>query len=165
MPNASFQLNGQEVFSEASGVVTYGSGFPAETIVQVRTASTSTEVGNWTNNTWVDSGLSVNITPKFNDSKIYLHSGAGVIVQNTGYMGLRINRSSPSATALLPMVIYQNSSSWSPGQMFYIGIDTPNTTSQCTYVLQIYKQTGSSLWNYDALTTPQAHLIAMEIKE
>lgn len=30
MPNASFQLNGQEVFSEASGVVSLGAGFPAE---------------------------------------------------------------------------------------------------------------------------------------
>ena len=149
----------------ATGTISDDVVFPAGHVIQIENAVSSSEVANWTNNTWVDSGLSVNITPKFNDSKIYLHSGAGVIVANTGYMGLRINRSSPSATALLPMVIYQSNAQWSPGQMFYIGMDTPNTTSQCTYVLQIYKGTGSSLWNYDALTTPQAHLIAMEIKQ
>lgn len=33
MPNASFQLNGQEVFSEASGVVSVGAGFPAGVII------------------------------------------------------------------------------------------------------------------------------------
>ena len=35
MPNASFQLNGQEVFSEASGVVNVGAGFPANMIVKM----------------------------------------------------------------------------------------------------------------------------------
>lgn len=34
MPNASFQLNGQEVFKETSGVVTYGSGVPAGTVIE-----------------------------------------------------------------------------------------------------------------------------------
>lgn len=33
MPNASLQLNGQEVFKEASGVVSVGAGFPAGHII------------------------------------------------------------------------------------------------------------------------------------
>lgn len=33
MPNASFQLNGQEVFKETSGVVSVGAGFPAGVII------------------------------------------------------------------------------------------------------------------------------------
>ena len=34
--SASFQLSGQEVFNESSGVVTYGSGVPAGTVLQVK---------------------------------------------------------------------------------------------------------------------------------
>jgi hypothetical protein len=41
MPNASFQLNGQEVFSEASGVVSVGAGFPALGNAAVGTVSES----------------------------------------------------------------------------------------------------------------------------
>ena len=36
MPNASFQLNGQEVFKEASGVVNVGAGFPAGHVIQTK---------------------------------------------------------------------------------------------------------------------------------
>ena len=148
-----------------NGTLTNNVQFPAGHVIQVQSASTSTEVGLWTTSTWVDTGLSVTITPKFNNSKIYLHSGAGVIVNNSLYMGLRINRSSPNATPLLPMITYSDYAIWTPGTTFYMTFDTPTTTLPCTYMLQIYRSGSSAYWNYDALTTPEAHLIAMEIKQ
>ena len=159
------KLNNSTLATASGSTISWGSGVPAGSIVQVRTASTSTEVGNWATSSWVDSGLSVTIEPKFNNSKIYLHSGAGVIVNSSGYMGLRINRSSPNAAALLPMITYSDYAVWNVGTTFYMTVDTPNTTSQCTYMLQIYRSGNDAYWNYDALTTPEAHLIAMEIKE
>ena len=145
------KLNNVSVATESGGVVSLSAAntlaFPVGHVIQVQTASTSTEVANWTNDTWVDSNLSVNITPKFNNSKIYFNTAAGVIVTNSSYMGLRIHRSSPSSASLLPMMIYQSSANWTPGLGSYIGVDTPNTTSQCTYMLQIYKDEGSSMWN------------------
>jgi len=45
MPNASFKLNGQEVFSEASGVISVGAGFPAGVIIDVELYDETTSSG------------------------------------------------------------------------------------------------------------------------
>ena len=93
------QLGGSTVAthtgSGASAVVTIDSGvaFPAGHIVQIQTAvntSTLNIGGSTSNTTWVDTGLSVNITPKFNNSKIYLHHVGAHILNNSSSFGLSI---------------------------------------------------------------------------
>ena len=42
----------------------------------------------------------------------------------------------------------------------------PNTLSQCTYMVQAYRQQGNMYWNYNGTGSGyECQLIAMEIKE
>jgi hypothetical protein len=86
MPNASLQLNGQEVFKEASGVVTYGTGVPIGSIVQVQstqfglganmssmsTTSDYVVVDGTAGDANATAILNVDIKPQFQNSKIWL---------------------------------------------------------------------------------------------
>jgi hypothetical protein len=58
-------------------------GFPAGSVLQVVTATTSTQVTTSTQNTWVDSGLSASITPSSVNSKILI-----IVSQNIGIDGV-----------------------------------------------------------------------------
>ena len=69
---ADFKINGVTFASESGGVVSLSNAniFPVGHIIQTQTAVSTTTVNPASNNNFVDSGLSVNITPKFNNSKI-----------------------------------------------------------------------------------------------
>ena len=150
----------------SNGALTENVTFPAGHIIQAQTAVSTSSLNGWSNATWVDSGLSVNITPKFNNSKIYLHHVVGTLPNNSGYFGMRFNRTTPNATALKPSYTYHNQGFWTPAQSSLMTFDTPNTTSQCTYMVQVYKGTGDVYWNYNGPGAPfEAQLIAMEIKQ
>ena len=87
MPNASFQLNGQEVFKEASGVVTYGSGVPAGTVIQIITEESSSHITS--TGTVTSVGLEKSITPKLSGSKLILNYSLEGVGQNTNQRRLR----------------------------------------------------------------------------
>ena len=167
------QLGGSTVAthtgSGASAVVTIDNGvaFPAGHIIQVQTAVNSTLVRTSSgSNAYVNSGLSVSITPKFNNSKIIIQHGVGSIVRQQGYYGYRIKRTGPSAIQTLPYIGYSDNSSLKGGFSYYKTFDTPNTLSACTYEVQIYVGSGVDyFWNYDSYGTIEAHLTAMEIKQ
>ena len=77
---AEFKINDVTFASESGGVVSLSDAniFPKGHIVQTKTAVKTTAVvaGNMTAGSWVDTGLSVDIKPNFNNSKIYfLHGG------------------------------------------------------------------------------------------
>ena len=77
-------------------------------VIQMVDATGGTQTAVTANNTWVATNASVSITPKFNNSKIYLsHTAGGLTYAGTGDRGLRIKRSiSGGATS----VIYQSTS-------------------------------------------------------
>ena len=165
---ADFKINGVTFASESGGVVSLSNAniFPVRHIIQTQTAVSTTTVNPASNNNFVDSGLSVNITPKFNNSKIYLHHVVAVIINDSSYFGLRIQRIAPSTASLLPNYTYWVTASWSPAHSSYVAFDTPNTTQMCTYKLQVYKTQGNVYWNYNGPGGGnEAQLIAMEIKQ
>ena len=170
---ADFKLNGVTFASESGGVVSLSNAniFPAGHIVQTKTAVKTTPVatGALTAGSWVQTGLSVDITPKFNNSKIYLLHVVGIIVKRALYHGLRIQRTAPTTLELRAAWAYDdNSANWSTGLSAYMGFDLPNTLSNCTYNVQALRQDGSGdmYWNYSGTGGPhETQLIAMEIKE
>ena len=167
---ADFKINGVTFASESGGVVSLSNAnvFPEGHIVQTKTAVKTTAVvaGDLTVNTWVNTLLSVDIKPKFNNSKIYLLHVVAIIVNNAKYHGLRIQRTAPTTLSLPAAWAYDDYAVWSTGLSAYIGFDLPNTLSNCTYMVQAYRQQGDMYWNYAGTGTGnEAQLIAMEIKE
>ena len=167
------KLNNVSVATESGGVVSLSAAntiaFPAGHIVQIQTAVNTSylQIGSGTSDgTWVDTGLSVNITPKFNNSKIYLHHVVANIINNSSSFGMRFNRTAPTATSLKPSYSYHNQGYWIPGHSSLMSFDTPSTTSQCTYMVQVYKAQNGLYWNYNGPGGDfEAQLIAMEIKQ
>ena len=114
-------------------------------VIQIVDATGATETSTSSNNTWVATNASVSITPKFNNSKIYLsHTAGGLTYAGTGDRGLRIKRAiSGGATS----VIYQSTrygyvatADWVPINWAVVDVDAGyNTTSQLTYTIEIYK--------------------------
>lgn len=87
MPNASFQLNGQEVFKEASGVVSVGVGFPVghvvQTVCQTGFTETSDTSGTGTTTT-LYCGWTASITLNSNSNKILLNLNLPFQVSRSG---------------------------------------------------------------------------------
>ena len=167
------KLNNVSVATESGGVVSLSAAntlaFPTGHIVQMQTAvsTTTLNIGSGTSDaTWVDTNLSVNITPKFNNSKIYLHHVVATLLNNSSSFGMRFNRTVPTATSLNPSYTYHIGAFWIPGHSSLMSFDTPSTTSQCTYMVQVYKTQNGIYWNYSGPGGDfEAQLIAMEIKQ
>ena len=138
-------------------------------VIQIVDATGATETSTSSNNTWVATNASVSITPKFNNSKIYLsHTAGGLTYAGTGDRGLRIKRAiSGGATS----VIYQSTrygyvatADWVPINWAVVDVDAGyNTTSQLTYTIEIYKggsggearQCDNATWTFVATEIAQ----------
>ena len=94
MPNASFQLNGQEVFSEASGVVSVGAGFPAGTIIKVSYGLNDTASAALSG---TQTSLSLGITTKVANSN-FLIIASGNASLNSAFSGRLFLTKTISAT-------------------------------------------------------------------
>ena len=137
-----------------------GSAFPLGNLLQVQKASLGTTTSGITGSTWVTSGLSLNFTPQFSTSKIYVSHTAGGITQGSLYTGIKIVRNS---TDVVINWGYHDHSNWNLHNFSLVGIDEPNTTSQVTYTVQLYANTGTNFyWNYN---TGSTQLVAMEIAQ
>ena len=114
-------------------------------VIQMIDATGATQTATVSNNTWVATNASVSITPKFNNSKIYLsHTGGGLTFAGTGDRGLRIKRAiSGGATSIIYQSTrygYTSNTDWTPINWGVIDVDAGyNTTSQLTYTIEIYK--------------------------
>ena len=114
-------------------------------VVQMVDATGATQTSVTANNTWVATNALVSITPKFNNSKIYLsHTAGGLTYAGTGDRGLRIKRAiSGGATSIIYQSTrygYTSSTDWTPINWGVIDVDAGyNTTSQLTYTIEIYK--------------------------
>ena len=114
-------------------------------VIQMVDATGATQTSVTSNNTWVATNASVSITPKFNNSKIYLsHTAGGLTFAGTGDRGLRIKRAiSGGATSIIyssQRYGYVSTSNWVPINWGVVDVDAGyNTTSQLTYTIEIYK--------------------------
>ena len=143
--------------------------FPAGTILQTqKTVVTSTDTVTMTLNTVVDmTGLSVNLTPKFSNSIIYL---TGQVFGETSVNGphnvtfmFRRDSTDLKGTVagdrnvgiLTPFMSFYNTDHAStPESVFYAFHDEPNTTSQVTYKIAVRSGIGSGgVWHLNKTVT------------
>lgn len=166
---------GRVTFTETNPSITLGSNatFPTGHIIQTENASFSTQTSH-ANDDWGNI-LSVNITPKYNNSKIMVSFYCTVFAEgstgNFGY-GFRIQRTAPSSAGVLGQTntiggaYFYASSGTGAHQIVHnnggSSIDTPATYSQVTYAMQIEDtHCGTCYSQYGGNTS---HLIAQEIK-
>lgn len=115
-----------------------GSGvhIPGHVIQVVEGAfSTQTDVSS---TSYVDSGLSVEITPKSSTSKIYVVTNVACFNNGTGFIGVQIVRGS---TAILNQYYGSGYVDNTSNIVALTKLDSPATTSAITYKVQI-RQTG-----------------------
>lgn len=138
-------------------------------VIQTTNTTGNTQTSVTTNNTWTATDAVVTITPKFNDSKIYLHHTAGGLTYaGTGDRGLRIKRVISGGGTSYPYSSqrygYVSTNDWVPMNWGVVFIDSGfNTTSLLTYTIEIYKGgTGGEARHCDNATW---NFVAMEIKQ
>ena len=164
-----------------TGVPTGGGGG----IIQIVTATTSTEK-DVTSDTYVDSGLTCNITPKFATSKILVIVDQYCQVRRAtdeALGGIRLVRDSttiqqgPNATSgsggYQPFGFGISSVEGQSGSIYFYGrqnitiLDSPATTSQVTYkTQQAVKNTADSpkmRTQYSSGTNGSSQIILMEV--
>lgn len=134
-------------------------------VLQVVQGTTTTE-SSTTSTAFVDSGLSVTITPTSSSSKILIMSDFGTSsADSTGGMIIQLLRG--STTLFYRGVSYKGGTTVLYNNASLNHLDSPSTTSATTYKVQYRTQASSSQSiinpSYGGFTNPTSHIIAMEI--
>lgn len=121
-----------------SGYVPYAN-LPAGSVLQVVSATTSTQAAS-SNSTWIDSTLTVTITPKYTTSKIFViaqQNGVTKSASNTqGCVSLRLVRDSTALGNFSQYSAYTNTTLTNSVSAGYTYLDSPATTSATVYKTQ-----------------------------
>ena len=129
-------------------------------VIQVVSANYSTVITS-DNNTWVDTGLSCAITPKFSNSKIMILIDQNGRVESS-WMAYRILR---GATAIKSAQYYLfDNNSTNNSSISFNFLDSPNTTSEVTYKTQFMRSQGGGDIKVNDNSAP-ATIILMEIAQ
>jgi len=138
-------------------------GLGAGAIVQIVSASYSTAAST-SGTTFVDTGLTVNITPKYSNSKLLISVRTGemkVADASTG-VGVTLFRGTTGIVEVCKYACFPTANSRSYASA--TTIDEPNTTSQVTYKTQFKRTAGTgSVTHCEDSTT--AYITIMEIKQ
>ena len=102
-------------------------------VIQVVEGSYNTQT-DISSGSYVDSGLSVIITPKFSSSKVYVITNLQTFINGVGIIGVNIVRGSTSILALQNAAGYQDNSA---DVVSMTKLDSPATTSATTYKVQV----------------------------
>jgi hypothetical protein len=122
-------------------------------VLQVVDVVRGTEVSLSSTGTWTDTGIYGSITPTSTSSKIYVMFSYSASTWNTsgfgGWSMWRIQRKAPTNTsigAVKSMYVYDygGSGPYATMPVHTAVLDSPATTSQCTYELQMLFQSGSA---------------------
>ena len=135
----------------------------AGNVVQVAYGTASTQVINSTN-TPVDTGLSVTITPKFNNSMIILlfnHSDSRVSAMGVDW-DVRVMRNGTVISTHDKYFLWNDSNLH--GNVSLQIFDQPNTTSAVTYSTQMWKSNGTGSV-YAQADNQQSQVTALEIAQ
>lgn len=130
MPNASFQLNGQEVFKESSGVVTYGTGVPAGSVIQTIGSAIPTSAQSTTNQE-IFTGLENTITIVAGSKVLIMITQPFALTASAGsgrHHYIRIRRGSDSTVTNNTLIFTTGEDNAAGDQSYVAGItflDTP----------------------------------------
>jgi len=135
-------------------------------VIQVVQATTTTQYSS-TSTSFVDSGLSVTITPKSSSSKILVTADFGVSAStNSGATIFNLLRGS---TQLFYRGICYIDAGGIYSNAAFFHLDSPATTSATTYKIQYVTQSANATAyvnvNYSGYSNPTAHITAMEIAQ
>ena len=151
----------------ASGAITTAA-LPAGSVIQVVSSEQASDSNN-TTQTFSDIGLSANITPSSASSKILVTAivnGVHKSSTNLNQLQLRLMRDS---TALGE---FATEACHSDGHLNHMGIgtggatshlDSPNTTSQITYKVQMRKRLGNTITTPAQYAGAKSYITLMEI--
>ena len=126
---------------------------PAGCILQVIQGTHATEV---THNTsaYTDTGLTATITPKYNNSKIYILVNQGVYWTGNGFSIKILRGSTGISTPPVNYDIHDNSVSNARDKITLTHLDSPATTSATTYKTQLHgHSSGTFKTNNDNTTS------------
>ena len=126
------KANGGTPTADDLGINTTG------TVLQVVSANYSTVITS-DNNTWVDTGLSCAITPKFSNSKIMILVDQNGRVESS-WMAYRMLRNTLEIKGVGYYLLDNNSTNNS--SISFNFLDSPNTTSEITYKTQFMRSQG-----------------------
>ena len=174
---ATLKLNDVTTMTESGGAVTYNTGtlssgvtFPAGHCIQMvnEQANNPSPTISHTSDSYQDSGVNIEITPQYSNSKILLmfQSGASAstsgnenhitIYRGTTNLDLSATSGSPSAYGMANVT-----TSMRPASLLWV--DTPATTSTTEYSIY-YRSSSSGQTAYLVWGGSSWSFIAMEIK-
>jgi len=112
-------------------------------VLQVVMGSTGTQLTNNTND-WLDTGLSVTITPSSSSSKIYLAVSQAEVYAISSSIGVSLNllRNGTSICQFANYVGYSGTDDFNGESCNFL--DSPSSTSALTYKIQFIPSGGNS---------------------
>jgi hypothetical protein len=134
-------------------------------VLQVKSASYSTQTGS-TSTTYVTSGLTQSITPQATTNSILITGTlSGSIAGANDQLGFRLVRTIGGSDTVIQTFVYALQSN--SGNLYSILpftiLETPNTTSACTYTIQFARTNGGgAVYTQVASQTP-SNIILQEI--
>ena len=158
-------LNDNVLMSD--GALTENVTFPAGHVIECKHAVIGSEISSISLDTWLPTGLSIDITPKYNNSKIVIWCTFGIAANNLHHNAFKVIRTGP-ATSNLHVHSTYISTGYVPSLGSYTATDFPNTDSvQCSYELYHYcdNNSGGYFFNYDSQFVSHASMILMEIRQ
>ena len=131
-------------------------------VLQVVSATTSTQVNNTTGG-FVDTGLSVTITPSSSSSKVYIALSQASIYNTSSNAGVtcKLLRGSTDICTFVLYASYSSSDDFNGESCNFL--DTPSTTSATTYKVQFAPTTGSAQVRAQANSSTST-IMALEIQ-
>ena len=156
-----------------------GSNLPSGSVLQVVQTS-KTDTFSSTSGSWVDiTGLSVTITPSSASNKVFVN-GVMILGQDAGNLwgvrllrnGTLINAGDASGGAGRGLMNACDTTSNAENPVPFTYLDSPATTSACTYKLQVFSETGYAVFlnrtsgniGDDRQQRTASNIIVMEIK-
>ena len=148
----------------AATIQSDGTFYPTGGIVQVKSMKITSTVST-TSTSYVDTGLTLSITPSKTSSKILVMYDAGVSISASA--GGQINRILRDSTEIMYRGVVWSTAGSMNGSTSVAYLDSPSTTSSVTYKVQFLTQSASSTVTFNAsftgYTAPTANLALMEI--
>ena len=138
-------------------------GFAGGSVIQVVQGTSTTYLAlsaGGSNSTYVDTGLTATITPKFSSSKILILHSSSILGNATHDAILRLLRGS---TNIHHLNFWSDNTSYHYMTGAFQYLDSPSTTSATTYKTQVYKNQNDFLYNYNNEVTSKSTLTLMEI--
>ena len=140
-------INASAAIAQSKTAVLTSSDMPVGSVLQVVTGATTTGVSNSTN-TYVDTGITATITPKFTSSKILVIIGiAGLSTSNQNLM----NRIALQTLRGSTVIDTSLANLWTQTTMYLRSTavksltDSPNTTSAVTYKMKFMNEQNVAL--------------------